>query len=180
MSSHGRSRAVALGLMVLGLPTLLLPGCTALLDFSDPVEAEVVTVDAGPPDAMSVPDATPAICNTSEPNEDIATAIALTDTPIVSAICGASDKDFFTFEHPADTDLTITLDFAGANLDLRILNDRAETVGIANGTDDGEELVHTLAIGNALQAGSYWVEVIPVNVVSVVEYTLTLAQVSNL
>ena len=179
MSSHGRSQAAALGLLVLG-PILLLPGCTAILDFSDPVEPEVVTVDAGPPDAMSVPDATPAICSSSEPNEDIATAITLGETAIVSAICGASDKDFFKFEHPADTDLTVSLDFTGANLDLRLLNDRAETIGIANGTDDGEELVHTLAIGNNLQAGSYWLEVIPVNVVSVVEYTLTLAQVSNL
>jgi hypothetical protein len=124
-----------------------LPGCSLVLDFSEPVS------DAAP----AAIDATGA-CGDDEPNDtqDVATALAAGD--LESALCPASDLDYYAFDVETDgSDVVITLTFDGEAHDLRLtLLDAAGTeLTVSAGATGEERIERTAAQLNTLTAGGY-------------------------
>jgi hypothetical protein len=161
----------------LGALALALSACTAILDFSEPVNK----TDAAPEDAAVASDAgtdaTPAVCTTFEPNESIAAATSISAMDVASAICSSSDLDFFRFAVLAGQDVTITLNFTAAggdDLDLRLLDSDGAVISSSTGTSSPEEITRTLADGPQLAEGTYHIEVVGTSVGPVVPYSINL------
>ncbi len=142
-----------------------LSGCTAILDFSAPIEAN----DAGFDGNVVIPDAAidaeiAVTCDTAalvhEPNDSIKQATAISGT-LDSFYCSESGPDIDLFQFSVDgDDVEIILTMPGnADLDLRL---RASNNSIrSESTGDGatEVLRHTGADGNRLAPGTYFIEV---------------------
>jgi len=161
-----------------------LGGCTALLDFSEPIEpannadAAVETVDATPAvDALTAFDAAAAAnCEAFEPNDSLATPSPITPGTIAAAICPDADSDFYSFSLLGNTNLTVTLVFdnASSDLNLRLYNTADAVVAAAVGTDATEQILRGPATANELPAGTYRVEVFSATGDSTLDYDLTL------
>lgn len=161
-----------------------LGGCTALLDFSEPIEpannadAAVETVDATPAvDALTAFDAAAAAnCEAFEPNDSLATPSPITPGTIAAAICPDADSDFYSFSLLGNTNVTVTLVFdnASSDLNLRLYNTADAVVAAAVGTDATEQILRGPATANELPAGTYRVEVFSATGDSTLDYDLTL------
>jgi hypothetical protein len=139
-------------------------GCEALLDFS--VHNDAGPSDAAPIDAMLVPDP----CTVLEPNDDVASAMALTTGEArYAAICPASDLDFYKVSLVAGQSLDFKVLFKNANGDLDMqLYDSTGTSVVAESRsfDDNEEVKCPNDVGMSptcpqLSAGDYVVKVFP-------------------
>ncbi len=158
---------------LLGALILATSGCTAILDFSEPI----TKTDAAPIDATPQSDSIAAVCTTFEPNEVIADAKMITTTDVASAICSDSDTDLFRFDVIAGEDVIITLSFSPSgsdDLDLELLDNDGDLVIQSVGSDNSEKIERTAAQGSALAAGIYHIEVIATAVASTVPYSINL------
>ena len=135
-------------------------GCEAILDFSE--HADAGPSDAPPIDATLVPDP----CTVLEPNDDVASAIALTTgEDRYAAICPATDIDYYKVSLVDGQ----TVDFKNANGDLDMqLYDATGTNVVAESRsfDDDEEVKCPNDAGMSptcvqLAAGDYLVKVFP-------------------
>lgn len=161
---------------LLGASLLGLGSCTAILDFSEPID----TTDASAAiDAVAAaPDGSPAICSTFEPNETIEESMPITEMGVVSAICGQTDSDVFSFSVGASNDVIITLSLtgdSGDDIDLQLLNDANAVIVDSTGSSNTEQINRTSAMGTLLTSGTYHIAVKPVTVSSLVNYTISLS-----
>jgi hypothetical protein len=162
-------------------------GCSLILDFGEPGELLSdggVVVDAGdqadapPPTPDAGPaDANAADCAQLEPNEDQASAQAITPGTITAAVCPSGDIDFYSFTVPAASDTTINItqpEPLSANLDLRLYDSTGAVITVASGDGASDQIAQTAANGNALAAGDYAVEVFAADGSSQSSYDLEL------
>lgn len=161
---------------LVGALLLALSGCTAILDFSEPIDK----TDAGPSavDASVGPDALNAVCASFEPNDTIADAKNITPMDVASATCSATDTDIFSFMVGPSQDVTITLSFtgnAGDDLHLGLLDGDGATIVESSGIGNTEQIVRSLALTTALAEGTYHIEVQPNVVTGVIPYSVNLA-----
>jgi hypothetical protein len=149
--------------ILLGLFALPLAGCSLILDFSGEI------ADGGPgPDAVMI-DADPLAPDAPidpkviyEPNNTQAEAYTLAPGaygPI--AIDPMGDHDFFKFTLDAPHDVTVDCLFTTANgdLDMRLYDATMTKIGESAGFMDNEHIVKTMALGNQLGMGDYFIEV---------------------
>lgn len=137
----------------------LLAGCQLVLDFS-PL-ADGGAPDAGVIDGGGGSDAAD-LCAELEPNNSLATALAIEAGPLQAAVCPAGDDDFYGFELTGSEDMAIDLTFEqGANdLELALYDVAAiEVLTISTGTDGDERIERSEAVSGRLPAGSYAVRV---------------------
>ena len=141
-----------------------LGGCEALLDFS--VHPDAGPADAPPIDAMLVPDP----CGVLEPNNDVASAIAVPNGENrYAAICPAGDLDYYKVTVVQNQVLDFKVLFKNANGDLDMqLYDSTGTNVVAESRsfDDDEEVKCPNDAGMSptcamLAAGDYLVKVFP-------------------
>ncbi len=159
---------------------LALSGCTALLDFSEPIgEGDDIDAGDGSIDATPGIDATAAVCLTFEPNDTRDDATPITPMVLASAACSATDTDLYSFVLAADLDVSITLTFtsdADHDLDLLLLNADGESVIESVGGGDTEQITRTKA---ELAPGTFFIEVKPTTVTDLAPYTLDLTLTPN-
>lgn len=150
------------------------PGCSWILDFSEPPAL---------PDAAPGLDASPyeqADCDYKEPNDtaQAAAILAATDTG-PAAICSGSDHDFYKLAIDATTtavELRITHDAALGDLDL-VLRDKAGTpIAASRGFGDLELITcpGTSPPCAALTADDYLLEVFPATPGVTNRYTIAI------
>jgi hypothetical protein len=124
-----------------------LPGCSLLLDFSEPVsDAAPVEVDAS------------GACDDDEPNDTLDDGTTL-EGELASALCPVSDLDYYRFVVEADgSDVVITLRFDD-ELDLRLtlLDGAGNELTVADGAAGEARIERTAAQLNTLSAGEYGV-----------------------
>ncbi len=142
-------------------------GCSLILDFSE-------STDAGPIDAVPTPDG-PG-CDTFEPNDTLATAMAITSGSYVLGICEPGDHDFFRFDVDGNQDMTVRADFVNTvgDLEMRLFNSLGGLEGNSQGFDNFEQIIRSMADGNRLAAGTYFVEIWGFNDTATNDYELTL------
>ena len=130
-------------------------GCSLILDFSGSAEAE----DAGAPDASPL-----EACDRYEPNDTLAEAASLDPGTYSLGLCDGDTADFWAFEIDEGSSLRVELQFeaeAGRRvLDLRLFNRTSEAELQEVSSASGEAILErSAALGNALPAGAYAVEV---------------------
>ena len=172
MFSVGQRR---LGGCLVGALLLALSGCTAILDFSEPIDKS----DGGATfDASIEPDALNPACSTFEPNDAIADSKTITPMVVASATCSAADTDIFSFAVGAAQDVSISLTFtgnAGDDLNLRLLDGDGDTIVAASGNGNMEEITRSEALSTQLPEATYHIEVVPNVVTGVISYSINLA-----
>jgi hypothetical protein len=156
-----------------------LGGCTAILDFSDPIGDPVDggAVDGGP-EVDGGADAALAVCLAFEPNENTAEATPIMPMDIAAATCAPDDVDVYAFTVAAGQDVQVTLSFTydvDHDLDLRLLDADGGVITVSSGTGDTEQITRTLGMANALPEGNYHIEVQPIAVADLVPYSINLS-----
>lgn len=135
----------------------LLPGCSLILDFSDP---------PAPPDAFTIDALGGAACTFDEPNETAAAAVAI--DPVMgqdAAICEVGDRDFYAITVADNQTMTFEVVFAQqgtqGDLDEKLLDMGGTTIARSLSTDANEKIVcpGTSPSCPQLAAGTYIVEV---------------------
>ena len=123
-------------------------GCQLVLDFSP------VPDGGGEDDGGLV-----AACELGEPNDELSAAAAASPgSAIQGALCGADDRDFFSFAVDGAQDAIVELTFGAADGDLELelwSVGTGEVLTVSTGTDDDERIEHSAALGNLLPAGEY-------------------------
>ncbi len=141
--------------------SMLGAGCSLLLDFDNKADAGPQS-DATAFDAGGVEGDGGDGCSSFEPNNDISTAVTISDgTTAPLGICPAGDRDFykFTLTGGQDTTIIITFDNMGGSgdLEMRLYNGIGAVVESSNGFGNSETI--TRAAGTQLAAGDYIIEV---------------------
>jgi hypothetical protein len=161
VGSHALRGAVAAAALAASLG---LGGCSLLLDFS--VHADAGPADGVPADAMLVPDP----CGVLEPNDDVASAIALTTGETrFAAICPTTDRDFYklTMSDSQTLDFKVLFDNMNGDLDMQLLDvTGTSVVAESRSFDDNEGVKCPNDVGvppacPQLAAGDYIVKVFP-------------------
>ena len=149
---------------------LCLPGCSLILDFSDP---------PAPPDAAGIDAIASDACSFGEPNEDQAHAFALSPVQGQAAgICAAGDRDFYAITVADAQTMTFEILFhQNANqgdLDLELLDGNGQALARSLSSDDNEKIVCPGTSPSCLQlaAGTYYVEVFGFGDTNVNGYTI--------
>lgn len=145
--------------------TLMVSGCTMLLDFDGALQdgAPPADVTLPVPDADPIaPDAPPAPAERFEPNDRFSDATRIEPGsygPL--AIFPVGDHDYFTFTLDFPRDLVVRVLFAqiAGDLDLKLYDATLAQIASAEGFVSNEELARRAATGNQLAAGMYFVEV---------------------
>lgn len=148
----------------------LLGGCSLVLDF-DPLP------DAAPIDAP----VTEAQCMANEPNNEVATAVAIQPGELMAAICGDGESDYFKITIAANQTLSVKIAFmnrgGAGDLDLRLLSgDGGMAFDDSKTTADVEEVNcpgGTRCPASSLPAGTYVVQVVGARPTAEAPYTLT-------
>jgi hypothetical protein len=137
--------------------SVLLSGCSLILDFDDPAGP----IDAAMPDAID-----DGACAFGEPNESRAEAHVL--APVdgqVAGICDEGDRDVYALDVADGQTLVFEIRFRQAgshgDLDLRLLDDLGTIVARSLSTDDDERIAcpGTAPDCPQLAAGRYYAEV---------------------
>ena len=151
-------------LILLGLAA---SGCSLILDFSQ-------DTDAGPIDAVPTPDG--AGCDTLEPNDTLATAVALTAGDYVLGICEDGDHDYFQIAVDGNQDMTVRIDFVNTvgDLEMRMYDSLGGNIDQSQSFADFEQIIRSAAEGDRLAAGTYFIEVWGFMDTSTNDYDLTL------
>ncbi|MBA3393145.1 MAG: PPC domain-containing protein [Deltaproteobacteria bacterium] len=151
------------------LLTVLLGGCSLILDFSE---------SAPPPDAALF---TQAECDHKEPNNTIDAAAVIDATEVgPAAICPGDDHDFYRFTVPPDTaSVTVKITFvtnATGDLDLKLTDAAGSTQGQSRGFENDETVVCPGAspLCPMLPAGDYIFDVFPAQTGYVNRYDIAL------
>jgi len=161
--------------LVAALLALPAAGCSWLLDFSDHAIPHDASIDAP---------YTQAECDYKEPNDSLATAVAITPADTgPAAICAGrvEDHDFYRFTVPAGTakvEVQIAAAFSTTgDLDLRLWA-RTGSVKLAEsrGFGDTETIAcpSSASMCPALPAGDYAFEVFPATASAINRYTFSL------
>lgn len=142
-------------------------GCSLILDFSE-------SADAGPIDAAPTPDS--AGCDTLEPNDTLATAMAITPGNYVLGICEQGDHDFFRIDVDGNQDVTVRIDFVNTvgDLEMRLYDSLGGNIDQSQGFADFEQIIRSLAESDRLAAGTYFVEIYAFMDTATNDYDLTL------
>ena len=152
---------------------LLLPGCSLILDFSDP---------PAPPDAIGVDAIDNAACSFGEPNDDQAHAFALSPgTSPAAGICANGDRDYYAITVADNQTMTFEIlfhqDGQHGDLDEELLDSNGQALARSLSSDDNEKIVCPGTSPSCLQlaAGTYYVDVFGFGDATVNGYTINFS-----